>query len=227
MDINAISIGPNPPKDVARDHRNPAGRRAGEVRARQGVGRAEGRSVPAHRHVLSRQLRLHPAYVVGRRRSLRRAGGEPGAGGAGRHRALPAGRCADDGRRSGRRRERSSRCRSTRSRRSIRIFAATAICRRSCASRSRISSSTTRIWKRANGSRSSSGSTRRAPKSSCSTRLRAPPRRKRGTKSREVPHQRQSGQQAADRERDGKNDVERRKAKLAALVEQDGIERER
>jgi inorganic pyrophosphatase len=48
-----------------------------------------------------------------------------------------------------------------------------------------------------------------------------------GERLRKLPHQRQSGQQAADRKRDGKNDVERRKAKLAALIKQDGIERER
>ncbi len=88
-----------------RRHRNSARRHAGEVRARQEIGRADGRSLPAHRHVLSGKLRLHPADLVGRRRSLRRAGGEPGAGGARRGRALPAGRRAGDEGRSRRRRE--------------------------------------------------------------------------------------------------------------------------
>ena len=69
--------------------------------------------------------------------------------------------------------------RSTRSPPSTRTFATTAICRRSCASRSRTSFSTTRTWKRANGSPSSSGSTREALKNSCSRRSRAPKRRKR------------------------------------------------
>src|SRR5215468_5283 len=44
--------------------------------------------------------------------------------------------------------------------------------------------------------------------------------------SREVPHQRESEIEPADRKCDGKNDVERRQPDLAALIEQDGIERE-
>src|SRR5262249_5459718 len=82
-----------------RGHRDTARRRAGEIRARQGVGGAHGRSLPAHRHVLSGELWLHPADIVGRRRSLRRAGRYAGAGGAGGDRALPAGGRAADGRR--------------------------------------------------------------------------------------------------------------------------------
>ena len=49
---------------------------------------------------------------------------------------------------------------------------AIATCPPSCASRSRIFSSTTRIWKRGNGCRSCAGSTPTAPKSSSWTRSR-------------------------------------------------------
>src|SRR5262249_35882587 len=51
-----------------RGHRDTARRRTGEIRTRQGVGGAHGRSLPAHRHVLSGELWLHPEDVVGRRR---------------------------------------------------------------------------------------------------------------------------------------------------------------
>jgi inorganic pyrophosphatase len=64
------------------------------------------RPFPAHRDVLSRQLRLHPRHTfVGRWRPLRRAGRQSGAGGARCRDPLPAGRRTGDGRRSGRRRE--------------------------------------------------------------------------------------------------------------------------
>src|SRR6516165_1031314 len=43
----------------------------------------------------------------------------------------------------------------------------------------------------------------------------------------EVAHEREPGRQAADRQRDRSDDVERRKPQFAALVEQHGIERER
>ena len=226
MDINAISIGPHPPKDIHVVIEIPLGgapvkyeldKASGALRVDRFLHTAM--VYPGNYgfipHTLSADGDPCDVLVVSQVQVV------PGA----IVRCRPAGALMMEDEAGGD--ERSSRCRSTRSLRSIRIFAAIAICRRSCASRSRISFSTTRIWKRANGSRSSSGSTRRAPKSSCSMGLRAPPRRKRGTKSREVPHQRQSSQQAADRERDGKNDVKRREAKLAALVEQDGIERER
>src|SRR5262245_6726147 len=42
-----------------RGHRDTARRRPGEIRARQGVGGAHGRSLPTHRHVLSGELWLH------------------------------------------------------------------------------------------------------------------------------------------------------------------------
>src|SRR5262245_45562508 len=82
-----------------RGRRDTARWRAGEIRTRQGVGGAHGRSLPTYRHVLSGELWLHPADIVGRRRSLRRAGRYAGAGGAGGDRALPAGGRTADGRR--------------------------------------------------------------------------------------------------------------------------------
>src|SRR5258708_33349783 len=88
-----------------RGHRDTDGWRAGEIRTRQGVGGAHGRSLPTHRHVLSGELWLHPADIIGRRRSLRRAGRFGGAGGGGGDRALPAGGCTADGRRGWSRRK--------------------------------------------------------------------------------------------------------------------------
>src|SRR5499427_10077448 len=82
-----------------RGRRDTARWRAGEIRTRQGVGGAHGPSLPTYRHVLSGELWLYPADIVGRRRSLRRAGRYAGAGGARRDRALPAGGRAADGRR--------------------------------------------------------------------------------------------------------------------------------
>ena len=130
MDLRQISPGRNPPTDLHAVIEIPHRRRAGEVRDRQGLGRAVRRPLPAHRDVLSRQLRLHPAHAVGGRRPVRRAGGEPGAGGRRRGDPLPAGRRAGDGGRGRRRREDPRRCRSTRCIRSIPACRAIATCRR-------------------------------------------------------------------------------------------------
>uniref|UniRef100_A0A0N4ZHZ9 Glutathione gamma-glutamate hydrolase n=1 Tax=Parastrongyloides trichosuri TaxID=131310 RepID=A0A0N4ZHZ9_PARTI len=80
-------------------------RPAGEVRDGQGLRRPVRRPLPAHRHVLSGQLRLHPAHPVGRRRPLRRDRAEPDAGGAGLRHPLAPDRRAEDGRRGRRRRK--------------------------------------------------------------------------------------------------------------------------
>ena len=113
MDINLDPGWPQSARGRSRRHRDSARRRAGQIRVRQGIRRDLRRPLPAHRDVLSRQLRLHPAHVVGRRRSLRRAGRSPGAGGARRGHPLPPGRRAADGRRGRQRRENSWPCRST------------------------------------------------------------------------------------------------------------------
>ena len=48
-----------------RTDRDPAGWRAGQVRARQGIGCAARRSLPAHRDVLPGQLRFYPSHALG------------------------------------------------------------------------------------------------------------------------------------------------------------------
>ena len=105
------------------------------------------------------QLRLHPAYAVRRRRSVRRARAVAGAAHHRRRGALPADRHAEDGRRGGRRREDP---------RGADRQAVVAVPRRAVAARpagnhararSRTSSSTTRTSSRASGCAWPSGST--------------------------------------------------------------------
>ena len=100
MDMPKIPVGQDAPWGHERHHRNSDGRRADQVRSRQGERRAVCRPVPAHRDVLSVQLRFPAAYPVRRRRPLRHAGCRPPADHAGRRSSVPPGRRADHGRRS-------------------------------------------------------------------------------------------------------------------------------
>ena len=63
---------------LPRVHRDPQGLEA-QVRARQGDGAPQGRPRPLQRRPLPRELRLHPADVLRRRRPARRAGPRAGA----------------------------------------------------------------------------------------------------------------------------------------------------
>lgn len=91
--------GQGPSARFQRHHRNPCAKRSGQIRSRQGHGPARRRPFHRHRHALSRQLRLHSADALRRRRSGRRAchHAVPAPGRLGR--ALARARhAADDGR---------------------------------------------------------------------------------------------------------------------------------
>ncbi len=137
MDITKVPIGKNPPHRGQRDHRGAGALRPDQVRVRQGDRRDLRRPFPLHDHVLSLQLRLHPAYARRRRRPDRRHGGRPDAGPAGGGAAGPADRRARRWRTRPVSTRRSWRCRS---RKITRIYArcrTAATCRRSTSSGSR------------------------------------------------------------------------------------------
>ena len=123
-------------------HHRSSERQQEQVRAGQGNRPAAARSRPVQRRPLSGRLRLHPADVLRRRRSARRAGARAGAGASADDRRGARDRRDADARREGHRRQDRRG-----ERRAIRRSPTTptsASCPRTCCARSAGSSRTTR-----------------------------------------------------------------------------------
>ena len=174
MDIGAISAGPNPPHDIHVVIEIPLGGTPVKYELDKKSGAL---MVDRFLHTAMfypGKLWLHPANLVGRRRSLRRAGGELGAGGARRCRALPARRRAVNERRGRRRREDHRGA----GRRACPVLQGRTQLPRSAADHVRADRSFLPALqgpgKGQMGLRSSSGSTSRLPSNLCSTRSHVP-----------------------------------------------------
>jgi inorganic pyrophosphatase len=106
MDLNKIPAGRNPPYEVNVVIEVPLGGQPVKYELDKASGAIfVDRFLHTAMIYLSRQLRLHPPYPGGRRRSHGRPGGRPDARGARGGGARPAGRRAVDGGRSRRRRK--------------------------------------------------------------------------------------------------------------------------
>ena len=223
MEPRAITAGRNPPKDINVIIEIPLGGAPVKYELDKASGALIGRPLSAYRDVLSGQLRLHPADPVARRRSVRRAGDQPGAGGArrGRSAAVRSARCMMEDEAGGDEKiiavpvdalapfyfEHSQLPRPAEDH--VRADRA-------------LLPALQGSGKGQMGHHRQAGSTSEARSSWCA-------RRSRGAAFGAVKPsaaRAKPGEQAGDRKRDGDDDIERRKAKLAALVEQGRIERE-
>ena len=105
MNLAAVSIGANAPFEVNVVIEVPIGGEPIKYEMDKASGALEGRSLPLYLDALSRQLRLHPAHPVGRRRPLRRHRRQHPRHHSRRVHGVQNRRRAADGGRSGRRRK--------------------------------------------------------------------------------------------------------------------------